>query len=272
VRTAAWGSQSRRAPGRAETSLCLPHSGGPTETQLREPPRRSRKRCVPPTEVPPTGLPHHQPLGSLRGCARDVPTRHTGRAAPRPPARFGMAWLRWEGTSGDPPAQFPMLKAGSATAGCWGPSPAQFWAFAAGAGCWINTPGVLPQRLLSVQSWTSSLLLQLSRNERGKKKALMSSGNYLQSCTLISPCPITRRRLEKYTDESNLDPLFFTIHQHGHTCILSIINSAQYITQKSEHLCEKCCHVSEFQLPKLDYLKKPNSSVIQSNVEFVAGH
>lgn len=102
----------------------------------------------------------------------------------------------------------------------------------------------------------------------------MSSGNSLQSCTFISPYPITRQCLEKYTDMNQILILCsFTIHQErAITCIFSIINSSLYIKQKSKHLCEKYSHISEFQLPKLDYLKNQNSSVIQSNVEFVAGH
>lgn len=44
--------------------------------------------------------------------------------------------------------------------------------------------------------------------KRGKK-VFTSSGNYLQSCTLMSSYPITRRCLEKYTDMNQILILYF---------------------------------------------------------------
>lgn len=107
-----------------------------------------------------------------------------------------------------PCPSIPLLKAAAASAGHSGLAAAALWTFTASTESWINTPGVLPQQLLSVQSWILSLLLQLSRNER--EGLFISSGNYLQRCTFLSPYPITRRYLEKYTYTNQIFALYCT--------------------------------------------------------------
>lgn len=171
--------------GLLDTSLFFLQSGGPDSSQWVSHPGGATN----PVSHQPGSHLWHSVAACLWVCPRCLPVSAERRGK----------GPRWKGPSADPPVHpsIPLLKAAAASAGHSGLAAAAFWTFTASTESWINTPGVLPQQLLSVQSWILSLLLQLSRNER--KGLFISSGNYLQLCTFLSPYPITRRYLEKYT-------------------------------------------------------------------------
>lgn len=108
----------------------------------------------------------------------DVPA--TGR-----PAFISRGRELWRSSS-QPPAQGRV-----SYAGCSGPSPAGFWAgFIASAECWINKLVVPPQQLISA---VLDIVFAAAAVKKWKRKEeLRSSGNFLLSCTFISPCSITR--------------------------------------------------------------------------------
>lgn len=118
------------------------------------------------------------------------------------PSRHGMAEVGRD-------LQRSSCPAGSASAGRSGLSPAGFWTFAASAERWVNSPGGLPQQFLSVQSWILSLLLQLSRNERGKK-SVYELWQFSAELHFYLPLPHHKAMFRKiHWYESNLDPLLF---------------------------------------------------------------